>query len=922
MSLLIPLSSLAPGDRTTLFAFFAPLSHGILSPNPQHLTLNPKPRCEPATMMDAIEFCTPILLRNGHDVEILPMLSLYQYLAKEVVKDAIAFANACVLKARACAAAGFVSEAMDLLGDVFAGRGLPDVVPMDRPPKGQEGLPPKKEVYFDQAQPASHESNQAAVAKLVGSRLPVELEAQYPASLRHLLALTKGEVLLRLVDSSPEWPHPDPALAAVCEEAETTFQTLRDAIFQAGKVEAPDTPANAEEGAEAPGVPKQNYTRLALGVMAQCDLVLSHMVERRGLLADALAKVSELAAVLADSGDAVSPEGAAEAQGEKGGDARQHTHAHLWLQCRVAATRILLAQGRYGRARQLAGAAQQEAASLNEQVLSREISLRLIQLDMHEGRTDLSLAALQELVSKGRKLDQRDGRLACIVASFAELQRDHGMEQGALAAFREAEQLLLDYASAHGLTETRCVYVPNMHLLARVQLSISQLLASQGALEASLSYCGRVKMVCSVARDPPPSILCGMHIQLARSHRLRLASASEGFGGVSYPAWGGGEACTQQQSEAFQSAVGALQAALEEAGKEGMQDLKAVRDILLEYAALHSLKVLPDPAGERLRTAAHALKLAAAVSAQRKRLRTYVEDQDQGAVGDAPEWAQREVQETAVEAARGRARRSNEGGAGAGGEMAEATSELNFRTLAALYLALTREKRLWLFDDEAYQVRLVRLHAALCESFSAFKEQCCPPQDLLEQLKAPASLAPGSVISQSFSLSDGPQGTHLVYAMALDGHKHPSAEEGGEELQAVIVGRRRVDAREAETLAADWTSLRFSQRYEGMPKGGEAVKVFPKYGAVLLQGAAAVEAQDKAVRALVRTAVEAVEHVVAAREVQPVEGYPELGEKRNLGDEEFLPLLQLMAEDEGLDAVEPAFASALAHAGLLHYTSE
>ena len=39
-------------------------------------------------------------------------------------------------------------------------------------------------------------------------------------------------------------------------------------------------------------------------------------------------------------------------------------------------------------------------ASLNEQLLSRGVSLREIQIDMHEGRTELTLAAIQELIDK------------------------------------------------------------------------------------------------------------------------------------------------------------------------------------------------------------------------------------------------------------------------------------------------------------------------------------------------------------------------------------------------------------------------------------------------------------------------------------------------------------------------------------------
>jgi hypothetical protein len=85
-----------------------------------------------------------------------------------------------------------------------------------------------------------------------------------------------------------------------------------------------------------------------------------------------------------------------------------------------------------------------------------------------------------------------------------------------------------------------------------------------------------------------------MHLQKARTLRLKLASASDGFGGVSYPAWGGGDGCTEEQNVAFQEAASALESALEQSGKEGMQDLKSIRAILIEYAALHALRILPD----------------------------------------------------------------------------------------------------------------------------------------------------------------------------------------------------------------------------------------------------------------------------------------------------------------------------------------
>lgn len=61
---------------------------------------------------------------------------------------------------------------------------------------------------------------------------------------------------------------------------------------------------------------------------------------------------------------------------------------------------------------QVSGVAIQEMASLNEHMLSREVSLRQIMLDMHEGKTDLVMAAMQELI--GKVGDCADLSIVCV----------------------------------------------------------------------------------------------------------------------------------------------------------------------------------------------------------------------------------------------------------------------------------------------------------------------------------------------------------------------------------------------------------------------------------------------------------------------------------------------------------------------------
>lgn len=53
--------------------------------------------------------------------------------------------------------------------------------------------------------------------------------------------------------------------------------------------------------------------------------------------------------------------------------------------------------------------------------------------------------------------------------------------------------------------------------------------------------------------------------------------------------------------------MASLHKALEEANRDGMSDLVNIRAILLEYAALHALRILPDSEGKMTQIAAHAL---------------------------------------------------------------------------------------------------------------------------------------------------------------------------------------------------------------------------------------------------------------------------------------------------------------------------
>lgn len=125
--------------------------------------------------------------------------------------------------------------------------------------------------------------------------------------------------------------------------------------------------------------------------------------------------------------------------------------------------------------------------------------------------------------------------------------------QQALQGFQQAEDLLLNHLTAHGLKETKCMYVPHAIALARVQVRLSQLHAQIGNITQSLSYCDKARLVCAVSRDAPANLLCELHLQCARSHRLRLAANEREFGGPSYPPWAGGHDASKEENFAFQA---------------------------------------------------------------------------------------------------------------------------------------------------------------------------------------------------------------------------------------------------------------------------------------------------------------------------------------------------------------------------------
>jgi hypothetical protein len=62
--------------------------------------------------------------------------------------------------------------------------------------------------------------------------------------------------------------------------------------------------------------------------------------------------------------------------------------------------------------------------------------------------------------------------------------------------------------------------------------------------------------------------------------------------------------------------------------------------------------------------------------------------------------------------------------------------------------------------------------------------------------------------SISYALAEGSQGTHLIYALAVEGHVD------AEGAQAVVVGRRHVAFSEMDATASEWSLLRFARQFD------------------------------------------------------------------------------------------------------------
>lgn len=140
----------------------------------------------------------------------------------------------------------------------------------------------------------------------------------------------------------------------------------------------------------------------------------------------------------------------------------------MWLQCRARRVEGLALQGRWGLLAQECRRSLQEMAEVNEQLLSRQVMWRKVQMDVQQGQTDLVVDTLHEALMGARRLAQDDHRTARVHAYLGDLQRSHGDWEAALRSYEEAERILERGLAAVGLVQSKSTYVPTVCVTIKV----------------------------------------------------------------------------------------------------------------------------------------------------------------------------------------------------------------------------------------------------------------------------------------------------------------------------------------------------------------------------------------------------------------------------------------------------------------------
>ena len=858
---------------------------------------------DPATLMDACELCGKVLFRNGYGLEMLPMMSLYQWCAKTQVKDSVAYASATSWKARACTQQGLLSEATSMLLDLHNGVGLPDLLPFERPPQGSQGLAVKETRHFNMLEAATADSNLEVLKALGSLTLPDGLAVLYTTSVKHQLSLCRIEVLMQVCAVDPMWPHPDPALEALCGETEGLIEALRQSLADVAAAEvavpedSPPAPA-AEEGTEPPAPTLNGFTRLSLAVLTECDLMRVRILQKRGEYTKALETLDALMALLIEHGQpgVLDSPAALKAFGQKAADLRQHTDAGLWLECRRLRTELLFLQARWGQLKQETARALQEMAECNEQLMARDVMVRQVLHDIHVGKQDLAVSTLQQIVGNAMMLHHDDTRLAGQLALLADLLRAQGSVDECDATLTQAEGIVEDKLAALGLPQSNSKHLTPVGLLVRIKVRRAEVVLQRATSKVALGDC--IQLCQEVQLLLPYAPYLGLHTR-ARFHFFRARARRQqmvlGLANAAFNknlAWGGtlspgmdaaADAATADgeeapppspEEQAYIEILQDLQAALTLTVDAGGYDAQLARCVLLEAACLHGSTLVPGQETAHLKRAMYNLKLAAGVVVKRKALLAAMVDDGTAAVSNLPPFVLAELSEAAAE--RARAGVFGIGNDGGGGD--EPSSQ---RGLVSFLLANLREQKLMLFEEEHTIARIGKLHKALAEGVPEYGDACkvsLEPSELTGAMDAEAGL----VIAQWYcpmdvDINGGGERAHDSNLMLVLCPESLAAEAG---QQAVLLSLRVHGpsigqvVREAAMAKVGRDEAALGPEHKAA-SGDWVAEVFPHLGPISLTGEAAVEAREAMLKGLAFNANMAAMGLLGVEASEPQDPAPD-----------------------------------------------
>ena len=816
-----------------------------------------------ATLMDLAEFSGKVLFRNEYGLEMLPMMSLYQWCAKVQTKDALAYANATVLKARACAQQGFLTEAAMMLFDLHAGIGLPDILPFARPPEGAEGLIGKQTTAFTVLEGVTHPQNLGVLEGILTLTLPPGLVQLYSPKVKHELVLCQYETLLAGIGAHPIWPHPDTALQAICTAAEALIGNLRQSLVDVAAAQVA-----LEEGSEVPDEGKDGrerkvngYTRVALSVVTECELHTVLLLQKGGEYTKALQKVDALMALLVEQDELeLGGPAAVRAFGESPTDMRQHTDAMLWLQCRRARTQLLFLQGRWGLLKVESGRALQDMADCNEQLLARDVMARQVHLDICLGKKDLIVSSLKEMIGKAMMLHHTDHRLATLLAFLADFLRMEGCVKEADVVLVQAEGIMESYLAVRALPQNYTKYLRGVGLLIKLKVRRAELAlqvaSSENSLEQALVLCHQIHLLIPFAPYVALRTRARFHFVRARARRQRLVF------GTSRMVWGGSfvggsqdeavcgvlpagddEAPSMSEEEQrYTEVVQDLQATLTLTVEQGGYDVGLARCVMLEAACLHGATVVSGQEPAHLLRAISNLKLASELAAKRKALLEATVDGGAGGVPNLPSFVTAETAEAALQ--RVRSGIFGQGNDGGGGDDASAQ-----RSLVAYLLGNLREEQLMLFDDDHSVQRISMLYKPMVEGLPSFAAACKVSLGP-EEITASAQAEAGQVIAQWYTPMDLGNSRHGQDSAKLMLVLAPLAQDESPQTAILKMCSLSTHAASIGEVVREAAATKYRREEAALGPSDKVASsnlttdVFPELGCVELQGAPAVAARE------------------------------------------------------------------------------